>query len=187
VYLPSIAPDETRIGVSIPVPEPWSTEIANARISYGDRYAQMIPPHITIVGPTVVKLKDLPALVVALDNTCDQFPKFTISLAGTGTFRPISPVSFINVVQGASECGDLAARAMDGMLAQAPRFPFHPHVTLAHEVPEPVLDQAQADFANLHARFSADALWLYRHHDDGVWRKQCKFDLRGQQPGRVRL
>jgi len=179
MYLPDIGPEQTRVGVSIAVPEPWASEISQARISYGDEYAEMIPPHITIVGPTAVNLKDIPAIIVALDNACDQVPKFQVSLSGAGSFRPISPVAFLNVEQGAAECAALSARANKGLLAGVQRFPYHAHVTLAHGVPDPVLDQAEADFADLHARFSADALWLYRHHEDGVWRKLCKFELRG--------
>lgn len=179
MYLPSIGSDETRIGLSIPVPEPWASEIQTARLSYGDEFAEMIPTHITIVGPTAVKIDKIPAVIVQLDNACDQIPKFQVSLSGTGTFRPISPVSFVNVDQGAAECQTLAARANKGLLAQPQRFPYHAHVTLAHGVPDMMLDQAEADFADLHARFTADNLWLYRHHDDGVWRKLCKFELRG--------
>ena len=179
MYLPTIGPNQTRIGVSIPVPEPWAGEISVARQSYGDEYAEMIPPHITIVGPTAVRIKDIPAVIVQLDNACDQIAKFPVSLAGTGTFRPISPVAFLNVEAGATECQNLAARANRGLLAQPQRFPYHAHVTLAHGVPDMMLNQAETDFADLHARFTADTLWLYRHHDDGVWRKLCKFDLRG--------
>jgi len=179
MYLPEIGPDQTRIGLSIPVPEPWASEISAARISYGDEFAEMIPPHITIVGPTAVKLSDLPAVIVALDNACDQIPKFQLSLCGTGTFRPISPVAFLNVDRGAAECAALAASANRGLLAGPQRFPYHAHVTLAHGVSDAMLDRAEAEFADLHARFPADALWLYRHHDDGVWRKLCKFELRG--------
>jgi len=179
MYLPKIGADETRIGVSIPVPEPWASEISQARIGYGDEFAEMIPTHITIVGPTAVKISDIPAIIVQLDNACDQIPKFQVTLEGTGTFRPISPVSYINIVDGATDCANLAARANKGLLAQTARFPYHPHVTLAHGVPEMMLDQAETDFAHLRARFNADALWLYRHHDDGVWRKLCKFELRG--------
>ena len=179
MYLPDINEDETRIGVSIPVPEPWASEISAARIGYGDQYAEMIPPHITIVGPTAVKIDDIPAVIVALDNACDQIPAFQVTLDGTGTFRPISPVSFLKIDQGAQECANLAQRATRGLLAQTQRFPYHAHVTLAHAVPDAMLDQAEQDFAHLKARFNADALWLYRNHDDGVWRKLCKFELRG--------
>jgi len=179
MYLPDVGFDETRVGLSIPIPAPWANEISEARIAYGDEYGEMIPPHITIVGPTAVKISDLPAIIVALDNACDQMPKFQIDLAGTGSFRPISPVAYVKVEQGAQECRALATRTNRGLLAQPERFPYHAHVTLAHGVPDLMLDRAEADFADLHARFTADALWLYRHHDDGVWRKLCKFELRG--------
>jgi 2'-5' RNA ligase len=179
MYIPEIGPGQTRIGVSIPVPGPWAGEISAARQSYGDVYAEMIPPHITIVGPTAVNITDIPAIIVQLDNACDQFPAFQITLAGTGSFRPISPVVYLEVNDGAVECSDLAARANQGLLAGVQRFPYHPHVTLAHEVPNQTLDRAERDFSDLQARFTVDALWLYRNGEDGVWRKLCKFELRG--------
>jgi 2'-5' RNA ligase len=139
----------------------------------------MIPSHITIIEPTAMNIYDIPALIVQFDNACDQVPAFSINLAGTGTFRPVSPVVYLQMAAGATECTALNNAANRGLVATKPRFPFHPHVTLAQDVPPEALDQAQLDFANFTANFKVEALWLYRQGDDGVWRKNCKFDLRG--------
>jgi len=162
------------------VPPPWAEEIQQARIRYRDDYAEMIPTHITIIGPTAVKFQELPAITVHLDIICDLTPPFTVVLDGTGTFRPISDVSFIKLGEGYEQCAALQARANKGVLARPMRFPYHPHVTLAHGVPASQLDIAEKEFANLFARFKVDTLWLYLHDPDGVWRKYCKFELRGR-------
>jgi len=180
MYLPPIEPDETRIGFSIPVPPPWAEEIQQARIRYKDENATRIPTHITIIGPTAVKFNDLPAITVHLDIVCDNTPPFTVVLDGTGTFRPISDVSYVKVTDGYTQCAALQAKANQGILARPMRFPYHPHITLAHGVAQPLLDVAEAEFANLLARFKVDTLWLYQQDIDGVWLKYCKFELRGR-------
>jgi 2'-5' RNA ligase len=180
VYLPPVAEGQTRIGFSIPVPPPWAEEIASARARFGDPYADMIPTHITIVGPTAIDTASLPALIVQLDIACDQVAPFEVELKGTGTFQPVSPVAFVEVTKGAAECAALANAARKGPLSGETRFPYHPHVTLAHGVSDDIIEQALAEFADLSVRFAVDAVWLYRHFDDGVWRKICRFDLRGR-------
>ena len=180
MYLPPLAPGQTRVGVSIPVPPPWADEIEQSRIRYGDAYAELVPPHITIIGPTAVNIHDLAAIIVSLDNLSDQVPPFEVTLAGTGTFLPTSPVVFASVTEGTANLARLEQIANRGLLASERRFPFHPHVTLAQEVPEIVLDRARRDFAEFRARFRVGALWLYQQNEFGVWYKYLKFELRGR-------
>jgi len=181
MYIPPCGPDQMRIGISFPVPQPWAAEIAEARIRYGDEYGLMIPPHITIIGPTAVDRVEIPALIVQLDNICDQTPAFDLRLDGTDTFRPLSPVVYLKVTDGFDDCVALQAALQRGPLVSPARFEYHPHVTLAHDVPPEQLDIAQHEFENLSARFHVDALWLYRNDPDGVWRKDFKFALRGKK------
>ena len=105
-------------------------------------------------------------------------PGFRIHLRGSGTFRPVSPVVFINVVEGIGECEQLELAARSGVLAQDVRFHYHPHVTVAHEVPDEALDRAFVEMRDFEATFDVEALWLYEHGDDGVWRPQQQFPLR---------
>jgi 2'-5' RNA ligase len=179
VNLPDRGPAQARIGISIDVPDPWRAELQAARRDFGDPQAGLIPPHITIVGPTVVDEAVLPAVWEHLDKVTADIPPFRVHLRGTGTFRPISPVVFIAVVQGIAECEQLEQAARSGVLAQDLRFNYHPHVTVAHEVPEAELDRAFDRLAGFEAAFDVTALWQYEHGDDGVWRKQHEFALRG--------
>ena len=63
-------------------------------------------------------------------------------------------------------------------LAQELRFNYHPHVTVAHDVPDDALDRAFAELADFEAVFRVTSLQVYEHGDDGVWRPARSFPLR---------
>ena len=65
-------------------------------------------------------------------------------LSGTGTFRPLSPVVFVQVVEGAEACARLQQQVRDssGPVARELAFPYHPHVTVAHGISEEAMDHA---------------------------------------------
>ena len=62
---------------------------------------------------------------------------FVVTLVGTGTFRPVSDVVFVQVVDGARACDRLQEQVRTGPLERRLGFPYHPHVTVAHDVPAP--------------------------------------------------
>ncbi|AEG43740.1 2'-5' RNA ligase family protein [Isoptericola variabilis] len=175
--LPERGPSQVRIGIAIEVPEPFATELQDARARFGDPLARAIPPHITVVGPTVVDESVLPAVGEHLEKVVGDVPAFRVHLRGTGTFRPVSPVVFVAVVEGIAECEILEQAVRTGVLDQDLRFSYHPHVTVAHEVPDAALDRAFDELAGYEAEFNVDAVWLYEHGDDGVWRPQRRFPL----------
>lgn len=175
--LPERVGDQVRIGVAIPVPAPFGPELQQARASFGDPLAQDIPPHVTLLGPTVV---DPSALEVVGDHLTDvgkNHGPFTVHLRGTGTFRPVSAVVFVQVVAGIAECELLERAVRSGPLAQDVRFNYHPHVTVAHDVPDEALDHAFDALATFEAEFLVDAIQVFEHGDDGVWRPVRSFPL----------
>ena len=119
------------------------------------------------------------AIVAHLEEVARTVPPFRIHLRGTGTFRPVSPVVFVNVVEGISSC-ELIAGALRGGLADADlKFPYHPHVTIAHEVEEPLLDRAFTELADFEARFDVHEIHLYEHDPVGGWRPTRSVTLAG--------
>ncbi len=180
--LPERGPSQVRIGIAIEVPEPFATELQDARARFGDPLARAIPPHITVVGPTVVDESVLPAVGEHLEKVVGDVPAFRVHLRGTGTFRPVSPVVFVAVAEGIAECEILEQAVRTGVLDQELRFSYHPHVTVAHEVPDAALDRAFDELAGYEAVFHVDAVWQYEHGDDGVWRPQRRFPLAGAPP-----
>lgn len=168
---------QARLGVSIAVPERWADELQDARRRFGDPQADAIPPHITVVGPTVVDEGRLDEVAGVLADAAASVEPFRVVLRGAGSFRPVSPVVFVQVAMGIAGCERLEAAARRGPLGNRPRFYYHPHVTVAHEVPDDALDRAFEEMAGFEAGFDVTELHLFEHGDDGVWRPVRAFPL----------
>lgn len=167
------------IGVALAIPEPWATELQDYRTSLGDETATKIPTHITLVPPTEVTDTDLPAIEEHLAAAADRYQPFVVHLRGTGTFRPVSPVVFVTVAKGISQCEQLALRVRRGPLGVSLQFPYHPHVTIAHHLPDEALDRAFHELASFECVFDAIGFHLYRHEERTGWRPAREFRLRG--------
>lgn len=165
------------IGVAIAIPEPWGSRLQDYRTSIGDETAALIPTHVTLVPPTeFAEPGELDAHLAAVARVNDPF---VLHLRGTGTFRPVSPVVFVGVVEGISSCERLAAGVRSGPLAQELAFPYHPHVTIAHHLPDAVLDRAFAKLADFDCSFTVDAFHLYVHDDVAGWQVTKTYPLGG--------
>lgn len=175
--LPERVGDQRRIGVSIEIPAPFGPQLQEARRTAGDPLADLIPPHITILGPTVIEPDLMPVVDAHLAMIASASRPFVVQLRSSGTFRPVSPVVFVQVAQGIAECESLESLVRSGPLAQELRFNYHPHVTVAHEVPDDALDAAFEAMAGYEAAFTVDAISLFEHGDDSVWRPVRAFPL----------
>ncbi|NHC43935.1 2'-5' RNA ligase family protein [Motilibacter aurantiacus] len=171
------------IGVAIAIPEPWGGELQRYRKAFGDPLADAIPTHVTLVPPTAVDDDALAQIEEHLRVTAAQEEPFDLHLRGTGTFRPVSPVVFVQLALGISAIERIEELVRRGPLARELSFPFHPHVTVAHDLPEEALDRAYDELATYEARFVVWGFSLYEHGPDGVWRPQRDFVLGRQLPG----
>ena len=166
------------IGVAIALPEPWATQLQEYRTALGDETAGLIPTHITLVPPVELTEGQVSSSVRLLEQAAAAADSFLIHLRGTGTFRPVSPVVFVSLVQGISQCEALADRIRQGPLAVPLQHPYHPHVTVAHHRPEDVMDRAFAELATFDCTFEVERFHLYRHDDETGWRPVRDFALR---------
>lgn len=170
------------IGVAIPIPEPYGRMAQRRRESFGDPLATAIPTHITLLPPTTVDGAAMAGIEDHLVRIARTERAFWIRLRGTGTFRPVSPVVFVALADGIGGCEQLQARVASGPLVREPTFPYHPHVTIAHHLPEEVMDRAFKELAGYRADFEVWGFSLYEHGRDGVWRPQRDFVF-GAAPG----
>ncbi|MFK0232300.1 2'-5' RNA ligase family protein [Streptomyces vinaceus] len=161
------------LGVSIAVPEPYGSRLQQLRAGFGDAAAHGIPTHVTLVPPTEVEADRLPEIRAHLAEVAAAFGPFGMRLEGTGTFRPLSPVVFVKVVEGGTGCTRLQGlvRDPDGPLNRELAFPYHPHVTVAHGISEEAMDRAFAALADYEAQWTCTGFALYEQGSDGVWRK----------------
>jgi len=164
------------IGVAVAIPEPWASELHDYRMRIGDPTAQGVPSHITLIPPTEVS-GDLDAIEAHLAAAAGRIPPFRVHLRGTGTFRPVSPVVFVSLAEGISQCEQLAAAVRQGPLAVDLHFPYHPHVTIAHHLDDPTLDRAFADLAGFECAFEVADFHLYVHDEQEGWRTARTFAL----------
>ncbi len=169
----------TTIGVAIPIPEPYGSELQKYRADFGDPMATSIPTHVTLLPPTEVDGADLAAIDDHLLRVAARFPSFRIRLRGTATFRPISPVVFVTLAEGISSCEVLQSQVRSGPLEVELRFPYHPHVTVAHDLDKESLDRAYDTLSEYDCGFDVTAFSRYEHGADGVWRPQRDFPLAG--------
>jgi 2'-5' RNA ligase len=169
------------IGVSIAVPEPHGSQIQQLRAGFGDAAAHGIPTHVTLLPPTEIDGDALAAVEAHLTEVAAAGRPFPMRLRGTGTFRPLSPVVYVRVVEGAEECTWLQKQVRDasGPVPRELQFPYHPHVTVAHGIDEAAMDRAFEELADYEADWPCTGFALYEQGADGVWRKLREFAFGG--------
>src|SRR5690625_362786 len=166
------------LGVTVAIPQPYRSALAKARVNSGDPLAETIPPHVTLVPPTEVEGELLPDVQLALERVAAEQSRFTMTLTGTGTFRPVSPVVYVALRRGWDECVALQERINDGVLAQELQFPYHPHVTIAHHLEDAQLDRTQEEMKDFRAEFTGSAIDLFEYEGE-MWRKVQSFRSQG--------
>lgn len=162
------APECTCVGIVIAVPEPMATELRQARASFGDPMAAVIPAHITVV--TTTETDDWEATAAHVRKVAANHAPFEVTLRGTATFRPVSPVVYLQLDEGYDECTALHKEMQSGPLARDLPFPYHPHVTVAHDVSDAGMDHAMQSLRTYQARFTVRTIGLYEHDSTGLWK-----------------
>lgn len=165
------------LGVTIELPAPFQAQVDEARQRYG-AHADDWASHVTILAPIEADDAVMGSVIAHLEHVASQTPAFRMTLRGTGTFRPVSPVVFIMVAEGISECEQLEAAVRSGDLGVEARFPYHPHVTLVHDVDEAAMDRAFEEVAAYEASFTVASMVLHENVD-GQWQVVREFPFTG--------
>jgi len=169
--------DDVVLGVSIAVPSPHAGILVEARHRSGDEHALLVPPHVTLLPPTRIDRAELSRIEDHLAGAAAAVGPFSMHLSGTGTFRPVSQVVFVQVAAGLAECEMLEARVRSGPLGRDLDFPYHPHVTVAQDVDPAALDRTYESLQDFVARFPVSAFTLFERGKDGAWHPRREFPL----------
>ena len=62
-------------------------------------------------------------------------------------------------------------------------FPYHPHVTVAHDVEDQSLDRAQCELEDFECAFEVEEFHLYVHDSVAGWRPYRDYALEGALEG----
>ena len=167
------------IGVAFGLPEPYNRELQGWRDRLGDPNAHRIVPHITLLPPTEVASESLADIEEHLRKVAADEEPFEIQLRGSATFQPVSPVVFVPLVAGIAGCERIEAKVRSGPLQRDLRFPYHPHVTVAHDLPPEALQRAFDALAGYDATFGVRGFTLFEQGPDETWRPQRDFVFGG--------
>jgi 2'-5' RNA ligase len=169
--------DSLCVGVILGFPREVAQELQQWRASFGDPMADVIPAHITLV--TTTPAQDWEATREHVRDVARRQAPFKITISGTGSFRPVSPVVFLKVEDGFEECVGLHEQLQTGPLERDLPFPYHPHVTVAHDVAPESLDEAETVLRDYTATFPVVSMGLYEHDDNGIWQLREELDFGG--------
>ncbi len=162
-------------GVAFGLPEPYTSELQGWRERLGDPNACGIPPHVTLLPPTALDDAALEKVEEHLRQIAASERPFRMHLRGTATFRPVSPVVFVPLVRGIADCERVESKVRSGPLHRELSFPYHPHVTVAHDLGEEALDLAFSLLESYDAQFEVWGFTLFEQDREGVWRPQRDF------------
>ena len=171
--------DTAVLGVVVDVPAPWADLLVEWRTKCGDPQASVVPPHVTLLPPTEVAVVDRSLISAHLAGVARSHPPFEVLLQGTGTFRPVSEVVYVTVARGILDCERIAADVRTGPLDRPLSFPYHPHVTVAHDVPTDALDMAATELAELSASFRVEHFTEFEQLPTGAWSVARQHPLTG--------
>lgn len=165
------------LGVALHIPRPYGDRLQEWRRSFGDVPAVGTPTHVTLLPPTPVARTEWDSVMGMLKSIADNYSPFVVSLRGTGTFRPVSPVVFVAMARGIGDCQNLSSAIRVGPLGIELDYPYHPHVTVAQNLSDEQLDLAEASLSGYELTFMAHGFGAYRMHADGHWALHRTFDF----------
>ncbi|ALE05070.1 hypothetical protein AL755_05520 [Arthrobacter sp. ERGS1:01] len=172
----SPAPHLDSLGVIISMPPGLATELNRWRESFAGPGAAAVPPHITLVSGRSNGSWNKAAEHVR--TVAASGKPFTVSLRGTGTFAPLSPVVFLNLEAGVEECVTLHEELLAGPVEHLPDFDFRPHLTVAHDLDDDAMARAESELADFSADFTVRSIGLY-DYSQGGWALREELTLGG--------
>ncbi len=149
-------------------------------------------PHITVLPARLVPLADA-ALLELLRTAAPAGMPLRLRLGEVCTFLPVSPVIYLDVIALDAGLEQLRRRLLSVLPDSIPgRFPFHPHLTLAYDLPEAYILRLQPRWQRVWERLrvawpgdlAMDELTLVRQTGDAEWRDLGTFRLTVEPPER---
>ena len=102
-----------------------------------------------------------------------------LALARDRTTTVERDVVFVAVARGIGDCELLAGDVRRGPLARSLSYPYHPHVTVAHDVPPDMLELAYSGLSDLSAEFRVQHFTEFEQTPGGAWTVAREYPLSG--------
>ena len=76
------------VGIAIPVPEPYGSELRKMRAGFGDPMAETVPSHVTLLPPIDYEADALDDVSPALERASVSIPPFPMRLRAPARSGP---------------------------------------------------------------------------------------------------
>lgn len=154
------------LGVVIPVPEPQRSVLREWRRKFGGVDTESIDPHITLVSGDYLKSWEQAAEQV--HRVAADSSQFSVRLASARSFQPASQVVYLPLAEGSQRCWALHEALLAGPLRHESKFDYHPHLTIAQNVPEADLAAAYTALQEVELSFEVHSVQLFDTRN-GAW------------------
>ena len=125
-------------------------------------------------------MADRAAISAHLAEVARCHPPFDMHLSGTGTFCAGVRRRVHRGARRASATASCSPPTSAAARWRAPlSFPYHPHVTVAHDVPADMLELAYSGLADLSAEFRVDSFTEFEQTPSGAWAVAREYPLTG--------
>jgi 2'-5' RNA ligase len=141
--------------------------------------------HVSVLPPRTLGA-DWQAAGEQVRRCAGEWAPFEIRLGGIRRF-PVTNVVYIELASGADEFHEMHACMNHGTLESSEPFEYHPHITLAQEIPLENLDEVDrlahqrwAEFKGPRS-FTADRIAFVRNTIGNHWVDLAEFSLNGSR------
>jgi hypothetical protein len=138
--------------------------------------------HVSVLPPRPLAVEWQTASQQAHD-LMESWPAFEIELTGIRIF-PVTEVIYIELGAGAEELRQIHAAVSTGPLEFEEPFPYHPHVTLAQELPHERVAETEVLARRLWSEFGGERRFLagnaafVQNTPAGCWIDLAEYSLR---------
>ena len=140
--------------------------------------------HVSLLPPRPLQV-DWPEASDQVRAVLDRWDPFEIELTGVRVF-PETEVIYIEVGDGASELCRMHVAMNTGRLEYRDPFPYHPHITLAQELPSERVTEINQLAQRLWSefpgprRFAADRAVFVQNSRSNCWIDLAEYELGGR-------
>ncbi|TAN22491.1 MAG: hypothetical protein EPN30_08540 [Actinomycetota bacterium] len=173
-----------RIGLIHHFSVPNAYKVDGLRASLGGFGIDRISPHITLVPPANLYLKDVGDEIYRLRKIAAETAPYEFEVGPAGTFYPVSPVLYLSVGgTGLAEMASLQARLVSSELYKPNTRPYVPHVTLMDPADSADIAAALKIIKSVLFSQSVDSFEMMISHAQAYW--ELYSDFRFESPRRV--
>ncbi len=166
-----------RFGVVVTPSKDVSLMLKGIQASFGYQGVASIEPHLTLVPPFNLDLRELSKMLTTLGRVGSSVQPFEVELCSWRSFNSNGDVLYLEVSKGVPELEEIQQLLMGTGLFREVERKFVPHLTIAIGIGSERTLQAQQILDSVHFSFDVDSLEVLTKLPDERWKRCARFVL----------